>query len=134
MLLESLKKIGGHLFILQNRIRKDVGFVNREIHSIFSAGMLINFVNPGYQPFSCFPVVTASLWVCQRHLYTIPATLQTVCKVLQRFPRKALQVSVHRYKSTLGTVLCTCVASQPVNTHAHVCYSFPPFTKWKLTG
>lgn len=134
MLLQSLKKINGHLFILQNHIRKDVGFLNRESHPILPVGMLINFLNPGYEPFSSFPVLTASLWACQRHLCTIPATLQTVCKVLQCFQRKALQVSLHRYKSTLGTVLCTCVASQPIDTHAHVCHSCPPFTKWKLTG
>lgn len=99
---------------------QEKGFVSREIHSIFSVGMVINFVNPGYQPVSCFPVVTASFWVCQRHLYTIPATLQTVCKALQCFRRKALQVSLHRYKSILGTVLCTCVASQPITAHAYV--------------
>lgn len=99
---------------------QEKGFVNREIHSIFSDGMVINSVNPGYQPFSCFPVVTASFWVCQRHRYSIPATLQTVCKALQCFRRKALQVSLHRCKSTLGTVLFTFVASQPITTHAHV--------------
>lgn len=94
---------------------------NREIHFIFSVAMLINFVNPGYQAFSCFPMVTASLWVCQRHLYTIPATLQTVRKVLQRLGRKALQVSLHRYEYSGHCLVHLCCLS----THKHTCTHLP---------
>lgn len=65
-------------------------------------------------------MVTASFWVCQRHLYTIPAALQTVCKVLQCFQRKALQVLLHRFKVLLAPSRALVSPFQPINTHAHM--------------
>lgn len=41
-----------------------------------------------------------------------------MCKVPQSFQRKALQVSLHRFKSTLSTFLYTYVA---FSTHKHTC-------------
>lgn len=109
---------------------QEKGFVNREIHSIFSDGMVINSVSPGYQPFSCFPVVTASFWVCQRHRYSIPATLQTVCKALQCFEGRHCRCLCTGVR-VLWALSCSLLLLLNPLPHMHtcVCHSCPPFTK-----